>query len=114
MEETATEPTQSTATDKCTRCLQPVPYRASRCPACGQPHHNRRSVPLLIGAAGVFALAFVMGLMYYATWRADLMKADVPVDEDGVKQEIMVQPPSEDSAPKEPEKPEKPPPLNDK
>jgi hypothetical protein len=70
-------------------------------------------VPLLIGVAGVFALAFVMALMYYAAWRADMMKADVPVDEQGVKQEIMVATPPEGSAPKEPEKPEKKPPLND-
>jgi hypothetical protein len=71
-------------------------------------------LPLVIGVAGVFALAFVMALMYYAAWRADMMKADVPVDEQGVKQEIMVPTPPDDGKPAAPEPPEKKPPLNEK
>ena len=101
------------AGDLCTRCLQPVPQRAARCPGCGQPLTNRRSVPLLIGVAGIFALAFMLVLMYYAAWRADMMKADVPVDETGQKQQIMVDTSKTDNKPAEPAQPEKKPPLND-
>jgi ribosomal protein S14 len=101
--------------DRCTRCLQPVPRNASRCPQCGHPHANRRYVPLLVGVAGIFALAFVMALMYYAAWRADMMKADPLVDPNGAeKQEIMVETPADTKASSEPAKPEKPPPLNEK
>ena len=64
--------------------------------------------------AGIFALAFVMALMYYAAWRADMMKADVPEDEPGIKREIMVDTSAGDGKPAEPPAPEKKPPLNDK
>ena len=115
MEEAVAQPQPASDGDRCTRCLQPVPYRASRCPACGQPHARRRYLPLLIGTAGIFALAFVMALMYYAAWRADMMKADPLVDSGGPeKQEIMVETPSEGGKPADPPKPEKKPPLNDK
>ncbi len=114
MEEAVAKPQPTADGDRCTRCLQPVPYRASRCPGCGQPHASRRYLPLLIGTAGIFALAFVMALMYYAVWRADMMKADPLIDEGSEKQEIMVETPPEGSKPAEPPKPEKKPPLNDR
>ena len=114
MDKAVSKPRQPLEGDLCTRCLQPVPYRAARCPGCGQPHNSRRALPLLIGVVGIFALAFVMALMYYAAWRADMMNADVPKDEDGIKQEIMVDTSKNDSKPPEPEKPEKKPPLNEK
>jgi len=107
----AVQPQLAPGDDRCTRCLQPVPRRASRCPGCGHPHNSRRYVPLLIGLAGICALAFVMVLMYYAAWRADMMKADPLVDEQSAKQELMVETPSEGA---KPAKPEKRPPLNDK
>ena len=114
MDQAATQPPQTAKSDMCARCLQPVEYRATRCPNCGQPHRSRRFVPLLIGVAGIFALAFVMALMYYAAWRADMMKADVPEDEPGIKREIMVDTSAGDGKPAEPPAPEKKPPLNDK
>ncbi len=93
MDETALQSAPVERFDKCTRCLQPVPVGAARCPGCGQPHQNRRWIPLAIGAAGVFALVFVMLLMYYAAWKADLANADVVPDADVIFEEHRFQPP---------------------
>ena len=81
---------------------------------CGQPYSSRRYVPLLIGTAGVFALIFVLLLMYYATWRADLQNGDVPVDEEGRPAEVMVDTSKNADKPDPPPAPEKKPPLNEK
>ncbi len=104
---------QAAKGELCTRCLQPVPYGSGRC-ACGQPYSSRRYVPLLIGTAGLFALVFVLMLMYYATWRADVLSGDVPVDEAGRAPEIMVDTSKDDGKPTPPPQPEKKPPLNEK
>jgi len=113
MDETALQSAPVERFDKCTRCLQPVPVGAARCPGCGQPHQNRRWIPLAIGAAGVFALVFVMLLMYYAAWKADLANADVVPDADAAQPEIMVKTPEKGGKPSPPPPPEKKPPLND-
>jgi hypothetical protein len=71
----------------------------------------------MIGVAGVFALAFVVALMYYAVWRADMMKAEPLHDDLSTKPPILVETPPEKSPSAEdapPAKPEKPPPLNEK
>jgi hypothetical protein len=81
---------------------------------CGQPYSSRRYVPLLIGTAGVFALAFVLLLMYYATWRADVVSGDVPVDDDGQPAEIMVDTSKTADKPDTPPEAPKKPPLNEK
>jgi hypothetical protein len=114
MDNAAIEPELGQRFENCTRCLQPVPVRAARCPGCGQPYKNRRWVPLTIGTIGLLALIFVMGLMYYATWRADLDQAEILADPDGEPQEIMVKVPDSNSKPAAPPAPEKKPPLNDK
>jgi hypothetical protein len=113
MHKAALQPGPVEQFDKCTRCLQPVPTGAPRCPGCGQPHQNRRWIPLAIGTAGVFALVFVMLLMYYAAWKSDLSNAEVVPDADGAQPEIMVKTPEEGSKPSPPPPPEKKPPLND-
>ena len=82
--------------DLCTRCLQPVPRKASRCPNCREPHSNRSYLPLLIGVAGIFALAFVMALMYYTAWRSDMSNA-APLADDAHAEEIMVPVPADNS-----------------
>jgi predicted amidophosphoribosyltransferase len=63
------------ADDRCSRCLQPVPRKAARCPGCGHPASSFRHLPLLIGVTGVFALVFVVAIMYFAVRRADLQNA---------------------------------------
>jgi hypothetical protein len=50
----------------------------------------------LIGVAGIFALAFVMALMYYAAWRSDMSNAP-PLADDAHAEEIMVPVPAADS-----------------
>ncbi|MCU1236209.1 MAG: hypothetical protein JWP63_4176 [Candidatus Solibacter sp.] len=114
MDQAALQTESAERFDNCTRCLQPVPVRAARCPGCGQPHQNRRWIPLAIGTAGVFALVFVMLLMYYAAWKADLATAEVAPDDNGAQADIMVKTPEEGGKPSPPPAPEKKPPLNDR
>lgn len=106
-------PTPPAEGDVCTRCLQPVPWKARRCAGCGHPHHNRRYLPVLIGAAGLLVLAFVMALMYFSARNVDLQNAPAQVDGDA-PQDIMVKTPPDNGKPAEPAKPEKRPPLNEK
>jgi len=114
MDEAAMEPEPPGRFDQCTRCLQPVPVRASRCPGCGHPHQNRRWIPLAIGAAGLFALVFVMLLMYYTAWKSDLANR-APLEDESAQPDIMVKTPPEGSqSSSPPPAPEKKPPLNDK
>lgn len=98
--------------DLCNRCLQPVPRKASRCPNCREPHSNRGYLPLLIGVAGICALAFVMALMYYAAWRSDMSNAP-PLADESQKDEIMVAVPAADAKP-QPDNSQKTPPANNK
>ena len=100
--------------EKCTRCLQPVPKKAPRCPSCGQPTVNRRLVPLLIGVAGLFVLLFAMAVLFYASHREELMNRAV-VEEEAEKPILSDSPPDSGPAPpSRPEQPEKKAPLDEK
>lgn len=52
--------------DLCDRCKQPVPPKARRCPQCGTPYSNTRSLTLWFGAAVTVTLMLVIGLMVYS------------------------------------------------
>ena len=101
--------------ERCPRCLQPVPPRVSRCPGCRQPVHSLRSLPLVIGAACLLALLFVVLLMYRMMRNEDAANAPVPVDEVAAEQQkLFPDPPPANSKPSGPSKPDKPPPLNER
>jgi hypothetical protein len=101
--------------DRCTRCLQLLPYKAQRCPDCGQPAKSRRALPLLIGVAGVLALLFVLGLMWRMVANEEFAKAPVLVDDASTRQEeILPEIPPDDGKAKKPEEPAKRPPLDDR
>ena len=100
--------------ERCPRCLQPVPPRVSRCPGCRQPVQSLRSFPLVIGAACLMALLFVVLLMYRMMRNEDAANAPAPVDEVTAEQQrLFPDPPPPDSKPAPPSKPDKPPPLNE-
>jgi hypothetical protein len=104
--------------ERCPRCLQNVPFGASRCPSCGQPIHSIRSLLVAIGIAGLLVLVFVMLVMYKVMANEDAARAPVPVDEADQKQELLRDPPPASSAdepakPDRPTKPEKKPPLDE-
>src|ERR1035441_7190022 len=61
----AAEPVmEDTKGDRCPRCLQTVPPKASRCPGCGQPIGSMRSLAFAIGIAGLLVLVFAMIVMF--------------------------------------------------
>jgi hypothetical protein len=64
----------SIPTNQCPRCLQPVPVRKQRCPNCGdyQPA-GMRKITLYLGAFGLLALVFVIGLMVAVIHNEDIM-----------------------------------------
>jgi hypothetical protein len=108
-------------TDHCPRCLQPVSPKVPRCLGCGQPIRSRRSLPLLIGAAGVLVLVFAVLLMYQLVSNEDAANAPLPVDDQKAQtQELFSDPPpnsisSEAAKPAKPSStPEKRPPLNER
>ena len=54
------------STEKCHRCLQPVPLRASRCPHCGDRlKTGTRRAPLYLAMLGLIAFCVVIGLAWY-------------------------------------------------
>jgi hypothetical protein len=102
-------------TDRCPRCLQPVPPQASRCPDCRQPIHSMHLVPFAIGAAGLILMMFVMLVMYRSVRNEDAATAPVTVEENGARQQDpMVREPPDGSRAKPAAKPEKRPPLNER
>src|ERR1017187_7136286 len=77
----AAEPVmEDTKGDRCPRCLQTVPPKASRCPGCGQPIGSMRSLAFAIGIAGLVVLVFAMIVMYRLVANEDAANAPVPVD----------------------------------
>jgi hypothetical protein len=51
--------------ETCTRCLEPAPRGAARCPQCGQPISPlRRVVSIMAGVAGILALIFLCVVAY--------------------------------------------------
>ena len=77
----AAEPVmEDTKGDRCPRCLQTVPPKASRCPGCGQPIGSMRSLAFAIGIAGLVVLVFAMIVMFRLVANEDAAKAPVPVD----------------------------------
>ena len=122
----ATEPVMEDAkVDRCPRCLQPVPPRASRCPGCGQPIHSTRPLTIAIGIAGLLVMLFVMLVMYKLVTNEAARSAPVPADEDAARQHTLFPDPphssnanepgkpDEPAKPDEPTKPEKRPPLDE-
>ena len=106
---------QDLKTDRCPRCLQPVPPKAARCPGCLQPIHSLRLLPFAIGVAGLLALVFAVILMYRMVRTEDAVNAPAPVDESLADRQVLLpDPPPAGSKPAEPPKPEKPPPLNER
>jgi hypothetical protein len=110
------------ASDKCSRCLQPVPVAAKRCPQCGQPISKaRRLIFMSVAAAGVLALLFMLVVMYRVVYLADMQHAPTLEDDQAVPADAMATPPAtsqdvplppKDDKPSAPPEPEKPPPLN--
>ena len=105
--------------DLCGRCLQPLPPKATRCPGCNQPAHStHRRLPLVFGVVGLFALAFIMLIMYVMAGNEDMAKGPGLVDQGAQSPDAVLRDASDTSAEKpaadKPEKPEKPPPLNEK
>src|SRR5262245_37132266 len=84
--------------DLCTRCHQPVPPFARRCPNCGNPRQATRMVILWIGVVGVLALVFVAVVMVVAARNADLESAPPTQEEPTVEQTD----PLRDAAPQTP------------
>ena len=100
--------------ERCPRCLQPLPVKASRCPGCGQPiHSSLRFVPIAIGIAGLLALVFAMVVMYQVVANEDAANAPAPVDANTPQQQqLFPDAPAADST-NQPAKPDKAPPLNE-
>jgi hypothetical protein len=70
---------------------------------------------LVIGAACLMALLFVVLLMYRMMRNEDAANAPAPVDEvTAEQQKLFPDPPPANSKPAEPSKPDKPPPLNER
>ena len=104
--------------DSCSRCLQPVPPKTARCPNCGtQIHSAHRRLPLAIGFIGLFALAFIMLVMYRMVGDEDMAKAPTLVDQGAQTQDDVLRDGAPDSGrtsnSDQPSKPDKPPPLNE-
>src|SRR4051794_38850605 len=111
------------AREKCARCLQPIASDSVRCTHCGQPIHNpRRLIFLMVAAAGVLAVIFMLVIMYRVVYLADLEEAG-PVESeqsaapaaqfsDASTTSQEAPPPPKDAKPPEPLAPDKPPPLN--
>ena len=96
--------------ERCPRCLQPVPPRVRRCPGCRQPVHSIRSWTLVIGAACLMALLFVVFLTYRMARNEDAAHAPAPVDEvTASQQKLLPNPPPANSKPAQPSTPDKPP-----
>ena len=74
-----------------------------------------RSLPFVIGAAGLLALLFVVLLMYQMMSNEDAANAPAPVDEVAAEQQKLFPDPRRPTASRpEPSKPDKPPPLNER
>ena len=111
----AAEPvTEDTKGDRCPRCLQTVPPKASHCPGCGQPIRSMRSLTFAIGIAGLLVLVFAMIVMYQLVANEDAANAPVPVEVNAAPQEEIPPDPPPASRPNEPAKPEKKPPLDER
>ena len=111
----AAEPvTEDTKGDRCPRCLQTVPSKASHCPGCGQPIRSMRSLTLAIGIAGLLVLVFAMIVMYQVVANEDAANTPTPVKENTAPREELLPDPPPDSRPHEPAKPEKKPPLDER
>ena len=99
----------------CSRCLQPVPPKASRCPSCRQPVHSLRLLMLAIGAAGLLVLVFALLVMFRTGRNQDLVEAPAAVDESAAQpQDPFAVPPPANNDSNQPAKPEKKPPLNER
>ena len=98
--------------DMCSRCLQPVPPKAARCPQCRQPVHRLRLLPWVAGAAGLLALVFALLVAFHVVGG----RPPAPVAEGASQVHALEQAPpvEEDSKPGPPPKPEKRPPLNER
>jgi hypothetical protein len=69
---------------------------------------------LVVGAACLMALLFVVLLMYRMMRNEDAANAPAPVDEVRAEQQkLFPDPPPPNSKPAPPSKPDKPPPLNE-
>jgi len=65
--------------DVCHRCLQPLPPKVGRCPNCGERRQGTvGSIPVLIGTAGVLALAFLIWIMVVVIQNEDIMNGPSP------------------------------------
>jgi uncharacterized paraquat-inducible protein A len=74
-------------TEKCHRCLQPVPIRASRCPHCGDRLRTGiRRTSLYLAMLGLVVLCGVMGLAWY-------FSPEPSIDTDGAQQQSTPAPP---------------------
>ena len=100
----------------CPRCLQPVPAKVARCPACRTPvQTTSRVLRLAIGFAGLIALIFAVALMYQTVRNEDSDNGDVPTEEVQKAPDGALFPAnSPEKGSSEAPKPEKKPPLNEK
>lgn len=114
MEDGAPKSLEDVRVEFCPRCLQAVPRRASRCPACRQPIHGIRVLPYVAGAVSLLILAVALFVMFQVVSKRPPAPAteSAPTAEEVLKQEPL--PASADSKPSPPPKPEKRPPLNER
>jgi hypothetical protein len=57
--------------DLCTRCLQPVPAGARRCPHCGDPVTSMTSATIVIALAGGLLMILVFLVLYLAVRKSE-------------------------------------------
>jgi hypothetical protein len=110
----STEQAPAQHRELCSRCKQHVSFQDVRCPNCGQPLSGTgRHLSLWIGIGGVFAILFVVGLMWLVVHEDDVLKRPVPVDQATASQQSDILPETPKTTGKEePAKPDKAPPLN--
>jgi hypothetical protein len=76
--------------------MQPVTVDTRRCPNCGTPQGPQsRTAIMWIGAAGLLALLFVVGIMLRSIWEEDIENSS-----------------PQSTTQSSPSQPDKPPPLN--
>ena len=68
--------------ERCSRCLQPVPAKAARCPHCRVPVQKSSSLlGVILGVAGLIVLLFAIALMYQTARNEDADTEEVPAGE---------------------------------
>lgn len=57
------DPSMQRTGERCSRCLQPVPRKAGRCPNCGERLSAIHYLGVIMGVVTVFVLILVAGMV---------------------------------------------------